>query len=245
MAQPAIIQDNISVAGSTIVENLIAQNPALERYIKCPFPARGTLVAAVSAADLRLELSYAGKVVVEESDLRVLAAGNLLIPDDVINDSFYVPEGAMFTIRANNRTAGAKSATYRLILTPLAESGEVVELPPDKVVTLRGGTSIAAGNAGTQLLDGMKFEFPPVDSEVSFFLSASAAGLIAQVFQAGKNVLPPSAVSGTNRVPISYDELVGGIEAAMDKKLELLVNNPTGGALTLNWRMEQQQAWRS
>lgn len=239
MPQNVVIQDTVSVAASTIVENIIAGNQALQRFQRCPFNAKGRFYASSSTTNIRAELAYSGKVVVEESDLTVRSGGEVLEMEDLLNGEFYVPEGAMFTLRANNLSAGAKSISYKLVLEP------VDELLPDQVVTQRGAISIAAGNTGTQLLSGLKFEFPQVDSFLDIMASGSAAGLILQVFVNGQSIAPPSAVNPTNRAPRSpYDLVLGDIQAPEDKKIELLVNNPTGGALSIFWRQSQSQLRR-
>lgn len=232
---PVIIQDTVSVAAGATVENLIAGNTGANRYIRAPFDAIGRLFASVTGTLLRLELVADGVVIMDSSDTRISAvAGNLLQPDDLVVEQFFIRLNGQLVLRAVNLSAGALSVNYRI------ELQEAEEIPPRMRVTQR--TQSIAATSIVQLLTGLRFERPLADSLLAIFATASAAGLTMEVFVDGQSVAPALPIGALNRVPINpYDMLLNGIEVPNDKLIEMRVNNPTGGALTVNWREVLQE----
>jgi hypothetical protein len=159
---------------------------------------------------------------------------------DTINDTWYPEAGDQLVLRVTNSTGGALTLRYRIILYP-NQSGE---RPPDKRVT--GSTvSIGAGAVDTQILDGNRYERPPVPSMLKVFMTASASGLLRRVEVDTSTIAPPSSIVPANRTPQDPNDLsVQGIEVPNDKQILIPVSNPTGGALTLFWRIELQEQYR-
>lgn len=228
-----IVRDVVSVGASSTVENVIAGNTAASRYIRPPFNAIGRLLANVGTADLRAELIINGRTVMDDSNLRVQGANTVLDPlVDVMVPAFFVPAGSQMVLRSINPSAGAKELRY------LIELEETDQQITDKPVTQRGPVSIAAGGK-VQLLTGMKFERPRTDSYMDVFASASGAGLVIQVLVDGVSIVPPTPIQYSNRLPSNPGDLLASrIECPADKLIELLVENPTGGALNVFWRTE-------
>lgn len=242
--QPQIIEDSIAVAANTVVENIIAANNSLRSLLRSPFPANGKILAIISATGLQISLDYGSKNVLAPSDLRV--GTDLQDPFDVLNDDWYVNEGDMLILRANNTTGGAITLRYRIVLTPLAEPGQAVELPPDSRVMQRGPVAVAAGVVDQQLLDGLRYERPPVPSTLEVFMTASAAGLTRQLYVEQDRISPPTSIPPLNRVPQDpSDSVIDGIEVPEDKLIQLPVSNPTGGALNVFWRTKLTEIART
>lgn len=234
---PVIIKDSISVAAGATVENLIASNAAASRFIRAPYDAVCNMMCNLSATGVRLELVVDGKTIMDSSDTRVApGAQQLVIPDDIIIETFFIRAGAQVVLRAVSTAGGAVVVNYQI---SMLEAGVV---PPVKRYTIRGPISIPAGAVRTSLLAGLRFERPIQPSKLLLMATASAAGLQAEVVIDAQSVLPPSAIAALNRVPINpYDTLISDIEVDKDKLIELLVSNPTVGALNIFWKEELEE----
>lgn len=233
--QPIIIEDNISIAAGTTNENVIASNPALERYLRCPFNAGGQFMAVISAVGLIVNVEHGDRNVVADTAPRV--GTDLQEPIDVINGDWYAEKGEQLVVKVNNPTGGALSIRYRITLINLADMG-IMELPPDSQV-MGQVTSIAAAAVSTDVLSGTKLQRPARDSFLEVFATASAAGLTREVYIDQTNVAPPSAIAPLNRMPQDpFDRNVEGIQAPRDSNIALQVSNPTGGALSFFWRVK-------
>ncbi len=235
---PIIIQDNVSVAANTTVENVIALNTAANRYIRSPMDAIGKLFLAVSALSfpgLRLELIVDGKCILDGSDARQAAStAQLLLPDDQVVEQFFIRKGAQLVLRATNGTGGALAVAYRF------ELNEAAAMPAVCRYTQRG-VSLAA-NTTVQVLSTLRFERPLRDSLLTFLATASATGLLVEVFIDGQSIAPALPVGAQNRMPLNpYDQMIANIECPMDHLIELRVQNTTGGALTMFWRTHLQE----
>lgn len=234
---PIIFQDNFSVAPNATVENVIAGNTAASRYIRPPYNAIGKLFLAVttlSVPGLRLELVVDGKTILDSSDARQSATAALLMPDDLVVEQFTVRKGAQIVLRAVNATAGAISVTYRFELNETDNAIAACRYTQRSV-------SLTANNT-FQIIAGLRFERPLRNSLLTFLATASAGGLLAELFVDGVSVAPAMPVGSTNRMPLNpYDTLISDVEAPMDKLIEVRVQNTTGGALTLFWRTHLQE----
>lgn len=242
MASPVIIEDNISIPANTVNANVIVSNSSLRRYLRCPFYCEGELIATISAAGLVVNMDYGSKNVVSNYVPRIESAAQPMQEQlDTINDQFYPDEGDQLVLSCTNTTGGALTLRYRLTLFPRPSN----ERPPDKRVT--GTTqSIAAGAVNIQILSGNRYERPPVPSRLKVFMTASAAGLLRRVEVDTNTLAPDSSIPPANRTPQDpFDLSVAGIEVPDDKQILLPVSNPTGGAITLFWRTELEEMYRS
>lgn len=235
---PVMIQDSVSVAANTTVENLIALNTGAQRYIRAPFNAIGVLYVAVSALTapgVRVELIVDGKTILDSSDARVPSAAAILLkPDDVVVEQFFVRQGAQLVLRAVNGTGGALTVYYRF------EMAEAESILPVCRYTQRF-QSIAA-NTTVQIMTGLRFERPLMDSLLTIFAAASAAGLLVELFVDGNSVAPAMPVPARNAMPTNpYDTLIDGVEVQKDALIEIRVQNTTGGALSFFWRTHLQE----
>jgi len=236
--QPVIIEDSISIAANTTVDNIIVSNASLRGLLQTPYRCIGKLLAVTSAAGLRIDLSHSSKLVVAAADLRV--ANQAEEPYDIINDEWYAEESEQLTLRVVNSTGGALTLRYRIILQPWED-----ELPPDTLVMTRGPVSVAAGAVDQAVLDGLMFQRIPGPSILRVLMSASAAGLTRQLYIDQDRIAPPSAVTTSNRVPIDpIDSTVDGVEVEGNALQQLQVSNPTGGALNVFWKTKNRELVR-
>lgn len=248
MFQPIIIQDAISIAANSINENVIASNDSLRGLLEAPYPAKGRLLAVISATGLRIDSGYGEKTHSQSCDLRVSAS----TPDDpldVVNDEWYVPEGDQLILRAANTTGGAITLRYVIELQPLVDEsfipGTAYDMPPDVCVMQRGPVSIAAAAVDVQLLDGLKFERINVPSILRVLMTQSATGLLRQMYVDQDRVAPPSTISLNNRIPQDpFDATISGVGVPPNALQQLQVSNPTGGALNVFWKTKNQRMYR-
>lgn len=247
--QPVIIQDAISIAANSINENVIASNASLRGLLEAPFPARGRLLAVISATGLRVDMGYGQKIVAASCDLRV-SASTPEDPLDVLNDEWYCGEGDQLVLRAVNTTGGAITLRYMIILEPLVDDswvkGQQVDLPPDTLVMQRGPVSIANGTNDQQLLDGLKFERVTVPSILRVLMTQSATGILRQLYIDQDRIAPPSTISLANRVPQDpFDSTINGVEVNPNALQQLQVSNNSGGALNVFWKTKNAQLQRT
>lgn len=236
--QPVIIEDIVSIAANTVNDNVIVSNPSLRRYLRAPFPARGKLLATQSAAGLVVDFDYGSKNVIASSHPRAIAGLN--DPENVLSDEWWCNEGDQLVLRVSNPTGGALSLRWRIELAP------VDQLLPDCRVITRGPITVAAGAVDVQLLDGLRYERPPVDCIAEFYLVASATGMTRQINIDTENISPPAAVNPVNLIPREpFDITLRGVEVPADKQMELAVSNPTGGALSAFFKLRLQELVRA
>lgn len=236
--QPVIIEDNISVAAASVNDNIIVSNPSLRRYLRAPFRCKGKIFAVVSVFGCRISFDYGSKNVVADSDVRVTT--ELQDPLDLLSDEFYMEEGSQLVLRASNTTAGAVLVRYRIVLTPWEG-----ELQPDCRVMQRT-TNIGANGLDVQLLQGLRYERPPVDSLLDVLMTASTTGITRQVFIDTENISPPSAISTLNRIPQDpFDRQLDNIEVPADKQIEISITNVNATAQNVHWKIKLQELVRS
>lgn len=240
---PVVIEDSIAVAANTVNENVINSNNSLKVFLNAPFAAQGRFLGVISATGLRVDVGYGANNVISSSDLRVDTT--FQDPNDVINEDFFIPEGAQVFIRAANTTGGSITLRYRYELFSLADAGVTV-LPPDLLVMQRGPVAVANNTTDQQLLDGLQYEQPPQDCIMDILMTASAAGLTRQVYIETQRLAPPSSVAALNRVPTKpFDTILTGIQVQANRKVSIPVSNASGGSLNAFWRTEMQQLRRA
>lgn len=238
MPQPLVIEDNISVAATTDVPDVISLNNSLTKLRRLPWPAAIKLVAVTSAANLRIAFDVGSENYVDLSDVRV--GTDLQDPQDLINDEMYGDIGNILSLRAVNLTAGALSLRYRIVAISLADLGQT-SMPPKTRVVQRFA-SIANNTVDSDQMVGLRYERPQVDSIFKMFATASAAGLVRQMYVETTQVAPPSAIAPLNRMPQDpFDQLTDGIQVPGGKKFSFLLGNSSGGALTINWKAKIQE----
>lgn len=233
---PVMIQDTVSVALSSTIENLIAINTAAARYVRAPYDAIGKLFLNVTTNTGRVELIVDGKTIMDSSDSKVeTVAGKFQDPDDTVVEQFFIRKGAQLVIRAVNSSAGAACIVqYRFVLT------EATAQPAACRYTQRF-VSVPASSI-VQILSGLRFERPITNSLLTFFASASALGLNGEVFVDGVSVAPALPIGATNRMPLNpYDKFIEDIEVETDKLIEIRITNTSGGALNFFWKTHLQE----
>jgi hypothetical protein len=110
----------------------------------------------------------------------------------------------------------------------------------------QGPVSIADGEVDFQLLDGTRYERPPVDSLMEVFMTTSSAGLTRTVDVGTENVSPPAAIPPNNRVPIDpFDKTIQGVECPKDEQISLGITNQTGGPLNVSWKVKLYELVRT
>ncbi len=97
---------------------------------------------------------------------------------------------------------------------------------------IQNSVSIAANSTNDNVLAGSQFEFLPYDAALNFGLSASATGVVVDVYS-GQDVLCEStAVGGTNRIPVMPDDYSLSDVAGAGERIKIRARNVTDGALT-------------
>lgn len=241
--QPVIIEGTISIAAATVNDNVLVSDASQRRYLRVPqdfgLGAHGKLLACISATGVRVSLDYGSKNVVADADLRV--GTDLRDPLDIVNDDWYPGPGDQLVLRAVNTTGGAITLRYRIVLEPWEDE----QLPPDSRVMQRGPVAIANNTLDSQLLDGLRYERPPVPSMLEVYMTASAAGLTKQLFVESQSIAPPSVIPPINAIPQDpFDKVLQAIEVDVDKKIELSVSNTSGGSLNVFWRTKLTEVVR-
>lgn len=244
MAQPIVIQDAISIGANSVNNNVIASNDSLKILQMLPAASKVTILAVQSATGLQIDFDIGSSNVVAESNCRV-SASTPENPFDVINDEIYGQQGDLMSLKAANTTAGAITLRYMIIAEPLAEAGEMVQLPPNHRVTQQGPTSVANNTVDLQLLDGLRLERPSVDSILDVLMTQSAAGMFRSLFVDSERIAPPSSISLANRIPQDpLDMTVTGVEVEANKEIQLSITNQSGGALNVFWKVILKQLVR-
>lgn len=244
MAQPIVIQDAISIAANSVNNNVIASNDSLKILQMLPAASKVTVLAVQSATGLQIDFDIGSANVIAESNCRV-SASTPENPFDVINDEIYGQQGDLMSLKAANTTAGAITLRYMIIAEPLAEPGEMVQLPPNHRVTQQGPISVANNTVDLQLLDGLRLERPSVDSILDVLMTQSAAGMFRSLFVDSERIAPPSSISLANRIPQDpLDMTVTGVEVEANKEIQLSVTNQSGGALNAFWKVILKQLVR-
>jgi len=234
--QPVVIQDSIAIAANSVNENVIVSNNSLRALQRLPFPARLTFAAVQSAAGLQFDFNCGAENLVSSSNGRVTTS-TPQIPLDVVTSEGYGSEGDMLIVRAANTTGGAITLRYMIIAEALGEPGQMVDLPPNTRVMQQGPTVVTNGTVDQQLLDGLRYERPRVDSILDVFMTQSAAGITREIYIDMERIAPASTISLENRIPQDpFDTTVGGIEAPEDKQIQLQVTNQSGGNLNVFWK---------
>jgi len=244
MPQPIVIQDSIAIAANSVNNNVIASNTALQALRRLPFPAKITFAATQSGTALSFDLDVGANNVVAASNARATAF-TPQIPLDVVNSEAYGDEGDLLTLKAANTSGAAITLRYMIIAEPLAYPGQQVELPPNTVIMVQGPISIPNNTSDQQLLNGLRYERPGVDSKVDFLMTQSAAGITRTIYVDNERIAPPSTISLANQIPQDpFDATVIGIEVPADKEIQLAVTNFSGGALNVFWKMVQRGLYR-
>jgi len=246
---PWVIEDSVSIAAGTTVDNVIALNNSLRGLMQAPFPFQGGLVAVQTVTGLRIDLAIGSKRLVYASDLRV--GTTFQEPDDVVNDEFFGNEGDIIALRAANPTGGAIVLRYRFVGMPIVGDewmpGTPVDLSqnPDCLVMQRGPVAIANGTIDLDLIDNLDLQRLPYPVRSKFFMTASAAGMSRTLFIEQDRVAPPSFINITNRVPLDpFDLTIEGVETPPNHDQKLQVTNQSGGALNAFWKQKCYEVYR-
>lgn len=99
---------------------------------------------------------------------------------------------------------------------------------------MQGSTSIAGG-ATVNVLAGQQYEIVPFNCVVEFGITAAAAGLLATIFSATDLLMQSSPPAPTAAFPVYPDNFVATDVATKGDRLQISVNNPTGGSIVINW----------
>lgn len=242
--QPIVIQDAIAIAANSTNPNVIASNNSLKTLQRLPFPAKLSLAFVQSAEGLFIDFDIGSSNVVASSNGRI-SASTPETPLDVCNDECYGNEGDMLMLKVANVTGGAITLRYMIIAEPMAEPGMQVQLPPDTRVMVQGPILVANNTIDKQLLDGLKYERPAVDSILDVFMTQSAAGMTRSIYIDMERVAPPSAISLANRIPQDpFDVTTRGIEVPGDKEIQLSITNQSGAPLNVFWKTKLQELVR-
>lgn len=244
MAQPIVIQDAIAIAGNSVNNNVIASNTSLKLLQMLPAASKVTLLAVQSATGLQCDFDIGPSNCVSESNFRV-TSGTPTNPFDTVNDEMYGQQGDALILKAANTTGAPITLRYMIIAEPLAEPGEMVQLPPNHRVTMQGPISIANNTVDRQLMDGLRLERPSVDCILDILMSQSAAGLLRSVFIDIDRIAPPSTISLSNQIPQDpTDMTVTGVEVEANKEIQLSITNQSGGALNVFFKVILRQLAR-
>lgn len=227
--QPIVLQGIVTLAAGAQNPNVLDSISSIDRYRRCPFPCQIELFVSVSDADLTFSFEHAASRVVDSSSARVRVAGTLLESEDLINDEIYSGEGEQLVLRANNADASSQTITFKLVLNPLAQPGEQVQLPMETLVTQSGPVALTATTVDLQLLTGRFIERFQRPGLLTIFASASTNTPQWQVYVGQANVVPPMTANVANNIPSALnDRMVDGVEVAADTQIQISVSNATG-----------------
>lgn len=244
-----IIEDSVTIAAASIVDNIIAANNALRPLMKVPYPCRARLVAVATITGLRLDLAHGQRKVLASSEPRVATFSEE--PQDVMADEWFAEPGEVLSLRVVNTGASTPILRYRIVMEPLFPDwtpGMPYDLSqfPDQLTMQRGPVNVPNPTADLNLLDGLEFEQLPVPSLLRVLMTASATGLTRQLYIEQQRISPPSAVTISNRIPIDpFDSTIDGIEVAENDQIILQTSNNSGGALSIFWKIKLQQQVRT
>lgn len=239
--QPIVIQDSISVAANTVNENVIASNNALRGLLRLPSGVwRISISFTQSALGMLADFNVGSRNVVSSTAPRV-DAGAPQYPLDVINSDCYGEEGDILTLRVTNTTGGA--LIFRYMVT--AEQIDVSDVQGDTRVIAQGPITVNNGVTDQQILDGLRYERAAADSILNIYMTSSAAGLTRQVYIDMDRVAPTSAISIANRMPQDpYDLTLSGVQVPKDSLIQIPISNPTGGALSIFYKITLKELSR-
>lgn len=243
--QPVIIEDVQAIAANSTVQNVIVSNAALRGLLNAPWPARIRFLATISAVGLTVDVLHGSSIHIAQSAPRIATFPE--DPLDLMNEDAYCQAQEQMVVRVTNTTGGSLSITYRMELIPMVDetwNGDPIQLPPDCKV-MQNLLVITTLQQDVQLLDGLTFEQNSMPSILRVLMTASATGLLRQLFIDQDRIAPPSAVSIANRIPQDpFDTTVSGVEVGANKRQFLSVSNPTGGSLTVRWKTKNQMLIR-
>lgn len=243
--QPVVIQDSITIALGSTNYNVIVSNESLRPLQRLPFPAKITLAMVASAADLQVSLDCGSDNLVSDSNGRI-STSTPELPLDVVNDEAYGEEGDLLVLKAVNPTGANIELRYMIIAQPLANSGEVVNLPPNTRVMQQGPIAVNTGTTDLQLLDGLRYERARVDSIMTVLMTQSAAGITREIYIDSERIAPPSTISLANRIPQEpFDLTITGVECPADKLIQLTVSNQSGNNRNVFWKQKLQELVRT
>lgn len=100
---------------------------------------------------------------------------------------------------------------------------------------IQNSVSISANATNDNVLAGSQFEYLPYNAVIDFGMTASAAGLVADIYSGQDIVAESFALATTNRIPIKPDDFTLRDIAAAGDRLKLRIRNTTAGALTAFW----------
>lgn len=103
---------------------------------------------------------------------------------------------------------------------------------------IQNSVSVAANTVTDNVLSGSQFEFLPYDAALNFGMTASATGLIVDVYSGQDTLTEALAPSLQNRVPIYPDDFNLTDVAGAGERIKIRVRNTTAGALTFFYAVQ-------
>lgn len=109
-------------------------------------------------------------------------------------------------------------------------------------LVVNDSVSVAANTRVADVLSG--YRNAQIDASarrgagIAIYLCGSATGLFCEAFVGQRNALERSLVNAQNRVPVIPDDImVDRVPGLPNERIRLSVENTTGGALTLFYRI--------
>lgn len=110
-------------------------------------------------------------------------------------------------------------------------------------VVMQSNVSVAANTTVPNVASGMRYERSPFPAIGALYCAGSAAGLTLELNVGGRSISPPTVVNAQNRLPVVPDDLlIPDFECDQGELIQITVVNTTAGALTINWRLELEEA---
>jgi len=103
---------------------------------------------------------------------------------------------------------------------------------------IQASVSVAANAVVDNVLTGSQFEFLPYDASLNFGITASATGLVCDVYSGQDALAEAMSPSTVNRFPINPDDFNLQDVAGAGERIKVRVRNTTGGALTLFYAVQ-------
>lgn len=103
---------------------------------------------------------------------------------------------------------------------------------------IQSSISIAANTVLDNALTGSQFEFLPYNAQLNFGMTASATGLVVDVYSGQDTLTESMQPSLANRIPIYPDDFNLTDVAAGGERIKVRVRNTTAGALTFFYAVQ-------
>lgn len=105
------------------------------------------------------------------------------------------------------------------------------------MAVMQGSTSVAAAG-NVNVVSGQQYEIVPFDCQVEIGLAMTVTGMLVTVYSGTDLLLDSAPVVIKATAPVYPDDFMLTDVARKGDRLSIRANNPTGGAIVLNWTVK-------